>query len=191
MLGNIPETSEREFLKSYLSSGYPLGTQSLLGTFSGLTGYLRRRCIYQGFISGLAALAAVALATLIASVCSGLARAALIAFVAMSANLTYQYALQGGIKEIGLLATLAATVGARPARRSRSAGHTPARRSSRSVLPRRWRPTTPWRCRSSARSSLFLGVACARYRANRDRASRWIGPVAAGGCLRRCWRSPR
>src|SRR5271155_5643892 len=37
MLGNIPETSEREFLVQYLKSGYPLGTQALLGTLSGLT----------------------------------------------------------------------------------------------------------------------------------------------------------
>jgi hypothetical protein len=31
-LGNIPETTEREFLHSYLGAGYPLGSQSLLGT---------------------------------------------------------------------------------------------------------------------------------------------------------------
>jgi hypothetical protein len=37
-------------------------------------------------------------------------RAAAVAAVAISANLTFQYALQGGIKEIGLLTTLCATV---------------------------------------------------------------------------------
>ena len=64
--------------------------------------------VYQGFISGLAAFTAVALAQ-IASRLLKRARAALIAFVAVGANLTYQYALQGSVKEIGLLATIAAT----------------------------------------------------------------------------------
>ncbi|HEX3909327.1 MAG TPA: hypothetical protein VHW67_01330 [Solirubrobacteraceae bacterium] len=107
-LGNIPETSEREFISSYLSSGYPLGTQSLLGTFSGLTD-TPVAVIYQGFISGLAASAAVALST-ISSGLLGRRRSALVAFVAVAASLSFQYALQGGIKEIGLMATLCATV---------------------------------------------------------------------------------
>lgn len=107
-LGNIPETSEREFLKSYLGTGYPLGTQALLGSFSGLTD-TPVAVLYQGFIAGFAAAAAAALST-VTSRLLGACRAALIAFVAISANLTYQYALQGGIKEIGLLATLCATV---------------------------------------------------------------------------------
>jgi hypothetical protein len=106
-LGNIPETSEREFLNSYLSSGYPLGTQALLGTFSGLTD-TSVAVLYQGFISALAAIAAISLASLSSRLLGGW-RAALAAFVAVAANLTFQYALQGGIKEIGLLATLCAT----------------------------------------------------------------------------------
>jgi hypothetical protein len=106
VLGNLPESSQREFLVSYLSSGYPLGTQTLLGTFSGLTA-TPVPVIYQGFISFLAACSAVALATMVRGLRAR--RAALIAFVALGANLTYQYALQGGIKEVGLLATLCAT----------------------------------------------------------------------------------
>jgi hypothetical protein len=108
MLGAIPETSEREFIHSYLSTGYPLGTQGLLATFSGLTD-TPVAVLYQGFISVLAASAAVALSTVAERVVAGW-KAALVAFVAISANLTLQYALQGGIKEIGLLATLCATV---------------------------------------------------------------------------------
>jgi hypothetical protein len=107
VLGNMPESIQREFLVQYLGRGYPLGTQTLLGTFSGLTA-TPVPVIYQGFISFLAACGAVALATTIRAVRTS--RAALIAFVALGANLTYQYALQGGIKEIGLLATLCATV---------------------------------------------------------------------------------
>jgi hypothetical protein len=106
VLGSIPETSEREFLKAYLESGYPLGAQSLLGTFSGLT-HTSVEVLYQGFISALAAMAAVALATLTAGLLRAW-RAALVGFVALAANLTYQYALQGGVKEIGLLATVCA-----------------------------------------------------------------------------------
>jgi hypothetical protein len=107
-LGNIPLTSAQQFLNSYLNTGYPLGTQSLLGTISGLTG-TEVAVLYQGFLASLAALGALALAT----VTRGLLdprRAALAAFAAMAANLTYQYAMQGNIKEIGLLAILCAGV---------------------------------------------------------------------------------
>jgi hypothetical protein len=107
-LGAIPETSAREFLNSYLSAGYPLGTQSLLGTFSGLMD-TPVAVLYQGFIATLAATGGVALACATSRLLGGW-RSALVAFVAVGANLTFQYALQGGIKEIGLLATLCATV---------------------------------------------------------------------------------
>jgi hypothetical protein len=107
-LGSIPESSEREFLNSYLNSGYPLGTQALLGTFSGLTD-TPAAVLYDGFIAGLAAMAAVALSSVAGRLVAGW-RAALVGLLALSANLTYQYALQGGIKEIGLIATLCAVV---------------------------------------------------------------------------------
>lgn len=107
VVGAIPETSEREFVRAYLAAGYPLGTQGLLGTFSGLTD-TPTAVLYQGFISALAASAAIALSTVAERIVVAW-RAALVAFVAVSANLTFQYALQGGIKEIGLLATICAT----------------------------------------------------------------------------------
>ena len=106
-LGNIPETSAREFLNSYLNAGYPLGTQTMLGTFSGLTD-TPVAVLYQGFIAFMAAISAIALAV-IGGRLVGARRGALVGVVAAAANLTYQYALQGGIKEIGLLATLCAT----------------------------------------------------------------------------------
>ena len=106
-LGNIPETSAREFLNSYLNAGYPLGTQTLLGTFSGMTA-TPVAVLYQGFIAFLAAVGATSLAVIARRLLSA-RRAALAAFVAVAANLTYQYALQGSIKELGLLATLCAT----------------------------------------------------------------------------------
>lgn len=107
VLGNLPESGEQQFLNAYLSSGYPLGTQSLLGTFAAIL-EVPSAVIYQAFISVLAAIAAVSIAGILERLMSA-RRAACAAFVAASANLTYQYALQGSIKEIGLVAVLAAT----------------------------------------------------------------------------------
>jgi hypothetical protein len=107
-LGNIPLTSEQQFLMSYLNSGYPLGTQSLLGTLSGLTD-TDVAVLYQGFIASMAGLAAVALASATRGLLDA-RRAALAGAAALAANLTYQYALQGAVKEIGLLATLCAGI---------------------------------------------------------------------------------
>jgi hypothetical protein len=107
-LGNIPLTSAQQFLQSYLNSGYPLGTQALLGTLSGMTG-TDVPVLYQGYIASLAALAAVALAGAVRGLLDA-RRAALVGFAALAANLTYQYGMQGNIKEIGLLVTICAGV---------------------------------------------------------------------------------
>src|ERR1700722_4806042 len=61
-LGTIPLTSAQQFLTSYLNTGYPRGTQSLLGTISGLID-TEVAVLYQGFVASLAALGAGALAT--------------------------------------------------------------------------------------------------------------------------------
>ena len=91
-------------LASYLSNGYPLGAQSALAVVSGLLG-VSAAVVWQGFISSMAGVGAMALATL-----SGRTMdrrlAALTAVVAMGAALTYQYALQGSIKEIGVLVAI-------------------------------------------------------------------------------------
>jgi hypothetical protein len=107
-LGNTPNSTARDFVSAYLGSGYPLGTQSLLGTLSGMTG-TDVAILYQSFISCLAALGAVALATFTRGLLDA-RKAALVGFAAMAANLTYQYALQGNIKEIGLLCTICTTL---------------------------------------------------------------------------------
>jgi hypothetical protein len=94
-------------LSSYLTTGYPLGAQSLLAVLSGLLG-VSAAVVWQGFISSMAAVGAMALASLSGRT-MGRRLAALTAVVAMGAALTYQYALQGSIKEIGVLvATLCA-----------------------------------------------------------------------------------
>jgi hypothetical protein len=191
-IGNIPETSAREFLASYLNSGYPLGTQTLLGTISGLTA-TSVAVLYQGFISFLAGVSAVALATLTGSLLRA-RRAAIVAFLALAGNLTYQYALQGGIKEIGLLATLCAAVAlareaisiARP-----YVGATLLAVASAAALATYNAVAVPF----LGALVLFTGLgvllvhAGARTDFQRSRpalrawARRWLGPLTAGGCL--------
>ncbi len=185
VLGSIPESSEREFLKEYLESGYPLGTQSLLGTFSGLT-HTPVEMLYQGFISAMAAMAAVALATLT----SGLLRAwraALVGFVAVAANLTYQYALQGGIKELGLLATVCAAAAlahaAVSSRESESSIGPYAAAillavAAAAALAAYNAVAVPYLAALVACLAVFV-VAVQRIRPSRA----WVGPVAVGGGL--------
>jgi hypothetical protein len=179
LLGNIPETSEREFLVSYLNSGYPLGTQALLGTLSGLTD-TDVAVLYQGFIASLAALAAVALATLARGLLDA-RRAALAGLVAIAANLTYQYALQGNIKEIGLLATLCAglAVGREAISLARPyAGAVLMAVVAAAALATYNAVAVPF----LGALVLFLGLGLLFVR--RERPSvRWVGPLVVGSCL--------
>jgi hypothetical protein len=178
-LGNIPLTSEQQFLMSYLNSGYPLGTQSLLGTLSGLTG-TDVAVLYQGFIASLAALGAVALAT-VARGLLDVRRAAFAGFAALAANLTYQYALQGNVKEIGLLATVCAGVAlgreaielARP-----YAGAVVLAVVAAAALACYNAVAVPY----LGALALFLGLGLIFVRGRRPRL-RWAGPVALGVVL--------
>jgi hypothetical protein len=178
-LGSVPETSSREFLASYLSSGYPLGSQSLLATLSGLTN-APVAVLYQGVIAALAAVAAVSLSS-IATALVGARRAAPIALAAVSANLTYQYALQGGIKEIGLLATLSAT--AALAREATSldrpyAGSALVAVGAAAALATYNAVALPFL------AALILFVALGLILVNRVRpALGWLRPLVAGGLL--------
>jgi hypothetical protein len=98
-----PRSTATEFVRVYLASAYPLGTHAQLATLSGL---LRTPppVLYQGYISALAAASAMSLATL-ADRFLGPMASALAGFIAAGAALTYQYALQGNVKELGALAT--------------------------------------------------------------------------------------
>jgi hypothetical protein len=175
-LGNIPLTSEQQFLMSYLNSGYPLGTQSLLGTLSGLTD-TDVPVLYQGFIASLAALGAVALSTVTRGLLNA-RRAALAGFAAMAANLTYQYALQGNIKEIGLLATLCAGVAL--GREAIELGRPYAGAALMAVVTAAALATynavaVPF----LGALALFLGLGLLFMRHSRPSRS-WIGPLLAG-----------
>jgi hypothetical protein len=178
-LGNIPQSSQREFLLSYLNSAYPLGTQSLLGTLSGLTD-TPVDVLYQGFIAALAALGAIALSTLTRGLL-GARRAAFVGLVAISANLTYQYALQGGIKEIGLLATLCAAVALGRAAISLGrpyAGAALIAVPAAAALATYNAVAAPF----LGALALFIGLGVVLTRRIWP-APRWVGPVAAGACL--------
>jgi hypothetical protein len=178
-LGNIPLTSEQQFLNSYLNSGYPLGTQSLLGTLSGLT-RTDVAVLYQGFIASLAGLGAVALAVVARGFLSA-RRAAFAGFVALAANLTYQYALQGNIKEIGLLATLCAglAVGREAIALARPyAGAVLMAVVAAAALSTYNAVAVPF----LGALVLFLGLGLMFVRRELP-SSRWIGPLLAGCCL--------
>lgn len=92
------------FVNNYLASGYPLGAHALLATISGLLD-VNVAVAYQSFLAALSAIGAVALATLAARVIKP-PLAALVGFLALGANLTYQYAMSGEIKEIAVLSTV-------------------------------------------------------------------------------------
>jgi hypothetical protein len=179
LLGQLPESSQRQFLVQYLANGYPLGTQALLGTFSGLID-TSVAVIYQPYISSLAALGAMALASIGERRLGGW-RAALVAVVAICANLTYQYALQGGVKEIGLLATVCAAVALAYAAISLGrpyAGAVLVAVGAAAALATYNAVALPY----MGALILFLGLGVALARRSWPRP-RWILPAAAGGCL--------
>jgi hypothetical protein len=91
-------------ISAYLSTGYPLGAQALLGVISGLLA-VSPAVVWQGFIASAAAVATMA-ASLLSGRTMGRRTAALAGLVAVASALTYQYALQGAIKEVAVVAAL-------------------------------------------------------------------------------------
>jgi hypothetical protein len=178
-LGHISESSERQFLVQYLANGYPLGTQALLGTFSGVID-TPVAVLYQGYISSLAAIGAIALCTIAERRVAGW-RAAAIALAAICANLTYQYALQGAVKEIGLLAVLCAAAALACASISLQrpyAGGALMAVAAAAALATYNAVAVPF----LGALVLFVGVAVVWTRRSLPRP-RWILPLAMGGGL--------
>jgi hypothetical protein len=178
-LGHISESSERQFLVQYLNNGYPLGTQALLGTFSGVIN-TSVAILYQSYISSLVAIGAVALCTIAERRVAGW-RAAAVALAAICANLTYQYALQGAVKEIGLLAVLCAAAAlaceAISLRRPYTGGALVAVAAA-AALATYNAVALPF----LGALVLFVGVALALVRRSWPKP-RWVLPLAAGGAL--------
>jgi hypothetical protein len=101
-----------DVLRTYISGGYPLGSHALLAVAGGLIP-VPLEALYQPFIAAFAGLAAMALLAL-ARPLVGERWAAFGAVAAMASNLLYQYALQGNMKElvtVTSLATAAAVAG--------------------------------------------------------------------------------
>ncbi|MCW2986129.1 MAG: hypothetical protein JWR63_3699 [Conexibacter sp.] len=98
-----------EVVRVYLTTGYPVGIHSLLAVLHALLpGELAP--LYQPMLGVLAGTTSLALFHLarIARLAAPLAAGA--ALAALSSNLTYQYVLQGNVKELALITTLATAV---------------------------------------------------------------------------------
>jgi hypothetical protein len=98
-IGPLAPSTARSFIESFLSTGYPLGAQSYLGALGGLL-HAELASIWQGYLSALAGVGAIAAATLSGRMMDRRV-AALAGLLTMAAALTYQYAMQGSVKEVG------------------------------------------------------------------------------------------
>ena len=94
----------------YLRAAYPVGSHAVLASFAPLA-LAPKAALYQPLIATLIALASMALASLVVRL-TGARWAAAAGFAAVAANLTYAYGLQGNLKEIALIVTLATAVAA-------------------------------------------------------------------------------
>jgi hypothetical protein len=99
-------TTAAEFVRGYLAGDYPVGAHALLGTLGELLP-VGLPALYQPFIALLAASAAVALAALANRAGLPVPAAAAAGALAVGANLFYQYALQGNVKEMAFFMALA------------------------------------------------------------------------------------
>jgi hypothetical protein len=99
-----------EFVRAYLDTGYPIGSHALLGTLGELVP-APLPALYQPCIAVLAASAALSLASIARQIGLPAPAAAGCGALAVGANLFYQYALQGNIKEIAFFMALATAAG--------------------------------------------------------------------------------
>ena len=95
-------TTAGEFVRGYLSNSYPVGSHALLGTLDEVAPG-RIAGLYQPYIAVLMASAAIALAQLGRRAGLPVWAAAAAGVAAVGANLLYQYALQGNVKEMAFL----------------------------------------------------------------------------------------
>jgi hypothetical protein len=93
----LPASTASSFVKDFLLTGYPLGSQAYLGALGGLI-HAELASIWQGYLSALAGVGAMAASTLFGRTL-GRRAAALAGVLTVAAALTYQYAMQGSIKE--------------------------------------------------------------------------------------------
>ena len=105
-----PASTAHAVIQGSLGGSYPLGIHGLLATLHRLVP-VTLPAAYQPFVAALAALAAMAF-TELARACRLSGRAAVVcAVLAIGAGLTYNYGLQGAIKEIAVVACIATAAG--------------------------------------------------------------------------------
>jgi hypothetical protein len=100
-----------EVVRAYLASHYPVGSHVHLATLATIL-RLPGEVVYASYVSGLVGLAGMASAAVVRRAAGSARWAAAAGFVAVSASLTYHYALQGNIKEMAMLMALAAATAA-------------------------------------------------------------------------------
>jgi hypothetical protein len=110
-----PDTAQvstaTEFVRVYFDGAYPVGSHGLLGTLHEFV-RIPLAALYQPYIAVLAASGGIALAQLARRAGLPAAAAAATAVLAVGANLFYQYALQGNVKEIAFFMALSAAAAA-------------------------------------------------------------------------------
>jgi hypothetical protein len=104
-----PRTTTSQVVEIYLETAYPLGSHAHWATLSALT-RAPLEVVYQSYISGLVATMSMALFSLGRRVGLSGRSAAFAAVVASCAALTFNYAAQGNIKEMAMVATLAISI---------------------------------------------------------------------------------
>jgi hypothetical protein len=100
------QSTRSEVIRTYIDTGYPLGTHAHVAGLATLLG-AGVDVIYQSYIAMLAATATLAFASIARRSGLGVWPAAAVGAGAMGANLAYQYALQGSIKELAAIMALA------------------------------------------------------------------------------------
>jgi hypothetical protein len=101
-------STRSEVIRTYIDSGYPLGSHAQVAAIATLLGS-GVDVVYQSYIGMLAVTAAVALTGIARLSGLGPWRAAAAGCGALFASLIYHYALQGSIKELAAFASLTAT----------------------------------------------------------------------------------
>lgn len=155
-VAGLPVSTYYVVLKSYLATGYPVGSFLPLGVGHQLTGQ-DIAWLFQPYLAFLAAMVSLSLYWIARTVLSSSRVAAVAAFAAPLAAITYGYSLWGGAKEL-MAATLVALAAALAADAAREA------RLGRQLLP-------------------VATVAAASLSALSAGAAIWLGPLLLGALV--------
>ena len=102
-------TTTSEVVLSYLGTAYPLGTHVHIATLCALTA-TPVAVVFQTYVAMLGVAICLGLAALARQAGLGAPQASVVGAVGAAANLTYNYAQQGNVKEMGILMALVCAV---------------------------------------------------------------------------------